>query len=221
MWKTVFSHKDIVKLSYDFVAVVGHSNPDHGEADFSVAGKKTHLCNVYNLPSCQAHETMASALTQKNLLPDVRGTPTHIIYNAKDMTEISRSNSQSVSSMEDSIVAAQKVIGKPITWKVFSKMQKSLDEAEVAIAEGDFRKASKALKGFDAEGMPSLEQRAEKLAASILEAGNARLEEARGMIAEGRKADALQILRDITRDFSGTELADEAKKLMVEAKQEE
>ena len=221
MWKTVFSHKDIIKLSHECVAVVGHSNPDHGEADFNVGGKKTHLCNVYNLPSCKSHEDMRMALSQKNLLPGVRGTPTHIIYNAKDMTEISRSHSQNVSGMEDSIAAAQKVLGKPISWKKFSKMQKSLDEAEAFIAEEDFRKASRALKGFDANGMESLEQRAELLRASIIEAGNARIEEAKAKLEEGDKSGALKLLRNISRDFSGTELADEAKKLMAEAKRQE
>ncbi len=87
MWKTVFSHKDIIKLSYEMVAVVGHSNTDHVEADYRVAGQKTHLCSVYNLPSCKSHEDMRNALSQKNLLKEVRVTPTHIIYNAKDMTE--------------------------------------------------------------------------------------------------------------------------------------
>ena len=221
MWKTVFSHKDIVKLSHEFVAVVGHGNPDHGEADFRVAGKKTHLCNVYNLPSCKSHEDMRNALSQKNLLKEVRGTPTHILYNAKDMTEISRSHSQSVSSMEDSIRAAQKVIGKPVAWKTFSKMQKSLDEAETFIAEEDYRKASKALKGFSANGMESLEQRAETLRNAITEAGNAQLEEARAKLEEGDKSGAIKILRNINRDFAGTDVAKEAKKLMAEAKRQE
>jgi hypothetical protein len=221
MWKTVFSHKDIIKLSYDMVAVVGHSNSDHGEGDYNVGGQKEHLCSVYNLPSCKVHEDMARALQAKNLLPGVTGTPTHIIYNPKDLTEISRSHSQSVSQLEDAIAEAQKILGKPVTWKAFSKMEKDLDEAEKFIAEGDFRKAERALKGFDPEGLESLKQRAEKLNAAITEAGNAKLEEARGLLAEGDKSGAIKILRHITREFSGTDIADEAKKLMAEAKQQD
>ncbi len=221
MWKTVFSHKDIIKLTYEFVAVVAHGNPDHGEADFNVGGKKTHLCKVYNLPSCKTHEDMRVALSQKRMGTDVRGTPTHIIYNPRDMTEISRSHSQSVGQMEDSIHAAQKVLGKPVTWKVFSKMRKSLDEAEAYIAEDDFRKASRALKGFNANGMESLELRAETLRASIVEAGNARLEEAQAKLDEGDKSGAIKLLRNISRNFAGTEVADEARKLMAEAKRQE
>ncbi len=220
MWETVFSHKDIIKLSHEFVAVVGHSNPDHGEADFNVGGKKTHLCKVYNLPSCKSHEDMRMALSQKNLLPGVRGTPTHILYNPGDMTEISRSNSQTVSGMEDSIHAAQKVLGKPVTFKVFSKMRKSLVEAEAYIAEEDFRKASRALKGFDANGMESLAQRAETLQASLLSAGNAQVAQAQARLDEGDKSGAIKILRNINRDFAGTEVADEAKTLMAEAKRQ-
>ncbi len=219
MWKTVFSHQDIIKLSYEFVAVVGHSNPDHGEADYRVAGKKTHLCNVYNLPSCKSHEDMRNAMSRKNLLPGVRGTPTHILYNPKDMKEISRSNTQSVGQMEDSIAAAQKIIGKPVTWKAFAKMRKSLDEAEAFIAKENYRKASRALKGFDAGGMASLSERAEKLRRAITEAGNAQLEQAREMLAEENKSGALKLLRTISRNFSGTEIADEAKKLMALAKE--
>jgi hypothetical protein len=221
MWKAVFFHKDIVKLSYDFVAVVAHGNSDHGEADFKVSGQKVHSCSVYSLPDCKTHEDMRNALAQKSLAKDVSGTPTHIIYNPKDMTEISRSHFQSVSQMTDSIAEAQKIIGKPITWKAFSKMTKSLDEAEKFIAEEDYRKAAKALKGFDAEGMASLEQRAEKLRGAITEAGTAQLEKAREMLAEGNKSGALKLLRDIARDFAGTDLEDEAKTLMVEAKQED
>ena len=85
MWRTVFSHKDIVKLSYDFVAVVGHGNSDHREGEFIVAGKKRHLCKVYNLPNCKVHEDMRGTLSQKNLLTDVKGTPTHILYDPHTM----------------------------------------------------------------------------------------------------------------------------------------
>ncbi len=109
MWGTVFSHQDITKLSHDFVAVIAHGNPDHGEGEFVMGGKVQHLCKVYDVPTCKSHEDMRNALSQKQPLKDVRGTPTHILYNAKDMTEISRSHSQSVGQMESSIVAAQKV----------------------------------------------------------------------------------------------------------------
>jgi hypothetical protein len=221
MWRTVFSHKDIVKLSYEFVALVGHGNPDHGEADYNVGGKKTHLCNVYNLPSCKSHEDMRTTLTQKNLLPDVRGTPTHILYNPHDMKEISRSHSQTVGSMTDSIVAAQKVLGKPITYKAFSKLTKNLDEAEAFIAEEDFRKAMKAMKGFDAKGLESLVARAAELQAKIDGAAEARLGEARKLIDEGENGKALKLLRNVLRDFSGTDYADKAKELIVVAKEAE
>lgn len=221
MWKTVFFHKDIVKLSYDFVAVVAHGNSDHGEADFRVGGEKVHSCSVYSLPNCKTHENMRNALVQKGLAKDVAGTPTHILYNPNDMTEISRSHYQSVSQMEDSIAEAQKIIGKPVTWRAFSKMTKSLDEAEKFIAEEDYRKAGKSLKGFDAEGMASLEARAEKLRGAITEAGTAQIEKARAMLDEGDKSGALKLLRHIAREFSGTDLEEEAKTMMVEAKQED
>jgi hypothetical protein len=164
---------------------------------------------------------MRMALDRKGLLKGARGTPTHIIYNPNDMTEISRSHRQTAGQMKDSLIAAQKVIGKPITWKSFSKMTKSLDEAEEHIAEEDYRKAARSLKGFDANGMQSLEERAAQLRAQIQEAGEAQLEKAREMLEAGDKSGALKLLRTIAREFSKTEIEKEAKKLIAEAKQQD
>jgi len=222
MWKTVFSHKDIIKLSYDFVAVVGHGNTAHKEGDYVVNGKQTHLCEVYNLPSCKSHEDMRTEMSRRNLLPGVRGTPTHILYNPHDMKEISRSNSQNVSGMEDSIAAAQKTLGKPITWKEYSKTRKPLDEARELITgdKPDYRKALRALKGFDAKGMKALEVEVEQIRNEILAAGEKGLADARELIAAGEKSKALKLLRTLSRNFAGTEIETEAKKLTAEAKAE-
>ena len=221
MWGTVFSHQDIARLSHDFVAVIAHSNPDHGEGDFIMGGKTQHLCKVYDVPTCEAHVAMAGALQKKNLLSGARGTPTHIIYNPNDLTEISRSNYQSVSQIEDAIAAAQKVLGKPITWKEFSKLTKSLDDAEAALAEEEFRDALKAMKGFDAKGLTGLETRAGSINERILEGGRAKLEEGRKLLAENEAGKALKIFRDVMRDFKGTDLEAEAKDLLAEAKSAE
>ena len=222
MWKTVFSHKDIIKLSYDFVAVVGHGNTAHKEGDYVVNGKQTHLCEVYNLPSCKAHEDMRNEMSRRNLLPNVRGTPTHIVYNPHDMKEISRTHGQSVSDIEDQIGAAQKTLGKPITWKEYGKTRKPLDEARGLISgdKPDYRKALRALKGFDAKGMKALEAEAENIRNEILAAGEKGLTEARELIAADEKSKALKLLRTLSRDFAGTEIEPEAKKLMAEAKAE-
>lgn len=218
MWKTVFSHKDIIKLSYDFVAVVGHGNTAHKEHDYVVHGKKEHLCEIYDLPSCKCHEDMRMTLSQKNLLPGVKGTPTHILYDPHTMKEISRANFQSVSAIEDMIAAGQRQLGKPITWKAFSKIRKKLDDAKEQAADGDYRKALKSLKGFDAEGIKSLEAEAKALADSIDEAGRKMLEEGRKLLEAGDSNGALKVLREADREFSGTDISKEAKKLIAEAK---
>lgn len=220
MWQTVFRHQDIAKLSHDFVAVVAHSNPDHGEGEFIVGSKVQHSCKIYDLPTCKSHEDMRNALSQRDLLKGVRGTPTHIIYNPHDLTEISRSNYQSVSDIEDAMAGAQKVLGKPITWKEFSKLQKSLDDAEEALAEEKFRNAFKALKGFDAKGMTGLVTRSEALIEKIMAAGQAKLDEGSKLLEEGEAGKALKIFRNVARDFKGTDLEDVAKDLIAKAKAE-
>jgi hypothetical protein len=218
MWKTVFSHKDIVKLSYDFVAVVGHGNTAHKEHDYVVHGKKQHLCEVYNLPNCKSHEDMRMTLSQKNLLPGVKGTPTHILYDPHTMKEISRAHFQSVSAIEDMIAAGQRALGKPITWKAFSKIRKDLDDAKEQADEGDYRKALRSLKKFDAEGIKSLEDEAKALAEQIDEAGKKMLEEGRALLESGDSKGALKILRKVDREFHGTDIGKEAKDLIAEAK---
>ena len=222
MWKTVFSHKDIIKLSYDFVAVVGHGNTAHKEGDYVVNGKKEHLCEVYNLPNCKSHEDMRNEMNRRNLLPGVRGTPTHIVYNPHDLKEISREHGQSVSAIEKQIAAAQKTLGKPITWKDYSKTRKPLDEARELLSgdKPDYRKALRALKGFDAKGMKALELEVEQIKNEILAAGEKGLADARELIEAGDKGKATKLLRTLARDFAGTDIESEAKKLLAEAKAE-
>jgi FimV-like protein len=213
MAETVFPSKDLAKLSFDFVAVIGHGSPDHGEGDFVVKGEKKHLCNIYDLPDCKAHEAMAAALQRKGLLKDVRGTPTHIIYNPHDLTEISRAHYMAVSQIEDAIAEAQKVLGKPVRWREYEKMRTTLDTARGLIQEKDYRKALKELKDFDAAGMDNLEAEAKALNEQIVEAGHALLDEAKALIESGDHKKAKDLLRDVKRDFAKTDVEDEAKTL--------
>ena len=213
MAETVFPSKDLAKLSFEFVAVIGHGSPDHGEGDFVVKGEKKHLCNIYDLPDCKAHEAMASALQQRGLLKDVRGTPTHIIYNPNDLTEISRAHYMAVSQIEDAIAEAQKTMGKPVRWREYEKMRTTLDTVRGFLAEKDYRKAQKELKGFDAAGMTNLESEAKKLNEEILEAGRALVAQAKDLIEAGDKSKAKDLLREVKRDFAKTEVEEEAKTL--------
>jgi hypothetical protein len=214
MAETVFPSKDLAKLSHEFVAVIGHGSPDHGEGDFVVKGEKKHLCNIYDLPDCKAHEAMAAALQRKGLLKDVRGTPTHIIYNPHDLTEISRAHYMAVSQIEDAIAEAQKVLGKPVRWREYEKMRSTLDAARGFVAEKDYRKALKELKGFDAGSMTNLESEAKAIHEEILEAGRAIVAEAKDLIENGDKDKAKGLLRDAKRDFAKTEVEEEAKTLL-------
>lgn len=213
MAESVFPSKDLAKLSFDFVAVIGHQNSDHGEHEYYFQGEKKHLCAIYDLPDCKAHEEMARALSQKGLLKGVRGTPTHILYNPHDLTEISRAHSMSVSQIEDAVAEAQKKLGKPVRWREYSKMRETLDATAGYIAEKEWRKAVKELRDFDAEGMKNLEAEAAKLKQQILDAGNAMLDEARAAIEAGDDHKAREILRDARRDFDRTEIEDKAKEL--------
>jgi hypothetical protein len=214
MAETVFPHKDLAKLSFEFVAVIGHGSPDHGEGDYVVKGEKKHLCGIYDLPDCKSHEAMASALQQKGLLKDVRSTPTHIVYNPHDLTEISRTHYMAVSQIEDAIAEAQKTLGKPVRWKDYEKMRSTLSAARGFLAEKDFRKALKELKGFDAGGVTDLEAEAKALHEEILEAGRAIVARAKELIEAGEADKAKDLLHDVRRDFAKTEVEAEAKELL-------
>ncbi|MEN8149951.1 MAG: hypothetical protein ABFS86_09015 [Planctomycetota bacterium] len=210
----------MAKVSREFVAVIAHNRPSHGEGDHVVAGKKKHLCNIYDVSSCKSHEDMSKALQGKNLLKGVRGTPTHIIYNPGTLEEISRSHRQSASQIEDSIKVAQKQLGKPVTWKDFSKMKSTLDDAQAKLAAKDYRGALKALKGYKSKGMKSLDARAKSLREEIMAAGQALIDEAKKLLEEGDKAGAQKLLRKVTKGFSGTDLQKEAQALLKKCKEE-
>ena len=105
---TVFLNKDAVRISHECVTVIAHGNTDHGEGEWVVGREKEHLCNIYDLPTCKAHEDLRTALGQKGLLKDVRGTPTHIIYNPHDLTELARTHHMTLGKIEDAIAEAQK-----------------------------------------------------------------------------------------------------------------
>ncbi|MCU0727495.1 MAG: hypothetical protein MUE73_17190 [Planctomycetes bacterium] len=216
----VFFHKDAVRVSHEFCAVVGHGNTEHANGDYAVAGKKVHLCSIYDLSDCSEHEKMREELSRRDLLKDVKGTPTHIFYNPKDMTEISRFHSASMSQIENALEIAQKAMGKPVVWKEYQKIRKSLDEAKTAFEAGERRKALKALGDFDPKGMESLKGEAEVLKGQILAAGEKSIEEAVSLIETGDKAKALKILRAVLADYAGTDLAEKARELIPQAKDE-
>ncbi len=220
MVRTVFSHKDAARVSHEFCSVVGHGGTNHPNADFMVGGQKTHLCGIYDLPDCKSHEEMSGTLSQRGLLKDVRGTPTHILYNPHDLTEISRAHGMTLGNIEEAVAAAQKVLGKPVPWKEYQKILKPLEDAKTAFAAGDARKALKALGDFDPKGVEALKTQADALRAEIFAAGEKRLEEAKGLIEQGEKAKALKILRDVAADYAGTDVADKAKELIPQAKTE-
>jgi hypothetical protein len=216
---TVFLHKDAVRVSHECVAVIAHGNADHGEGEWVVGRKKQHLCNIYDLPSCKAHEDLRQAMAEKGLLKGVRGTPTHIIYNPHDLSELARTHHMTLGKIEDAIAEAQRTLGKPVTWREYSKAREDLEEAKAHFEEQDYRKAMKSLKGFDSRGLEGLEAEAEKLRADLLAAGEAKIEEARRLIESGENKAAIKILREVSRDFSGTDLAKTAKELIAEAKE--
>jgi FimV-like protein len=210
----------MAKTSREFVAVIAHGRPNHGEGDHIVGGKKQHLCNIYDVSTCKAHENMSSALSQKGLLKGVRGTPTHIIFNPHTLEELARSNYQSASQIEDSIQVAQKSLGKPVTWKDFSKMKSTLDDAQAKLEEKDYRGARKALKGYKSKGMKSLDARAKSLNDKIMAAGQALIDEAKKCLDAGDKKKAQEHLREVTKGFSGTDLQKEAQNLLKECKED-
>jgi len=220
MVRSVFSHKDLTKLSYEYVGVMSHNRPNHGEGEFLVKGEKKHLCNIYDISSCESHEKMSSALSAKNLLKDVRATPTHIWYDPNTLEEIGRANYMNVSQIEDAIEAAQKKLGKPVRHKDFSKMRETLDDAKAKLAEKDYRGALRALKGFDAKGMKSLEAEAKALNEEIVKAGKSLIEEAKKALEKGDTKEAQKLLREVTKGFGGTDLAEEATELLKKAKEE-
>jgi TolA-binding protein len=220
MARSVFPHKDLAKLSYDFVPVIAHGNPDHGEGDFIYGKKKTHLCKIYDVPNCKAHSDMGSELSRRGLLKGVRGTPTHIMFNPHDLSEISRAHGMSVGQIEDAVEDAQKKLGKPIRYKDFQKMRKALDEVKASIEKGDYRKALKGLKSFDAKGLKSLEAEAKKLSEETMDAGGKMIEAAEAALEAGDKKKAGKLLKDVTRHFSGTDLAKKAKSLLDQMKEE-
>lgn len=219
MARTVFPHKDLAKLSYDFVPVIAHGNPDHGEGDFVVKGKKTHLCKIYDVASCELHTNMAPELSKRGLLKGVKGTPTHIMFNPHDLSEISRAHGMSVGQIEDAVKDAQKQMGKPVRYKDFQKMRKILDEAKAQVEKGDYKKALRAAKGFDAKGMKSLEAEAKAIETAVMEAGKKLLEEAKAALESGDEKQASKILKELTREFSGTDIGKEAKTLLESTKE--
>jgi len=179
MAESVFPSKDLAKLSYDFVAVIAHNRPNHGEGDWIHQGEKKHLCNIYDVSSCKVHEQMAMELQKKNLLKGVRGTPTHIMYDPHDLTEISRAHGMSVSDIEDAVKAAQRKLGKPILWRVYGKLKAELEEIRKLVAEDELRDALRDLKRFDAEEIEAIETEAKELREAVFEAGRKKIAEAR------------------------------------------
>jgi hypothetical protein len=220
MAKSVFSSKDLAKLSYEFVPVIAHGNTDHPSGDYVIGREKKHMCGIYDVADCKQHEAMVQALSAKQMLKGVSGTPTHIIFDPRDMSEISRAHYMTVGNIEDAIAEAQKKLGKPIRYKDFKKMRETLDDASKQIDEKDFRGALRTLKGFDAEGMKGMEAEAKTLDERIHTAGEEMLAKARELIDAGDADEASKLLREIGRQFSGTEIADKAKELKAEAKKD-
>ena len=217
---SVFLSKDMAKPSQEFVAVVGHNRPNHGEGEHIVNGQKKHLCNIYDVSSCKSHENMAQALQQKNLLKGVRGTPTHITFNPHTLEEISRAHGMTSGSIEKMIEEAQKKLGKPVRYKDFAKMRETLDDAKAKFEKKDYRGALKVLKGYKSKGMKSLDAESKTLKEEIMAAGQALIDEAKKALETGDKKEAQKLLREVTKGFSGTDLAKEATKLLKEAKEE-
>ena len=217
---SVFLSKDMAKVSQEFVAVIAHGRPNHGEGEHIVNGQKKHLCNIYDVSTCKSHEDMSAALQRKNLLKGVRGTPTHITYNPHTLVEISRAHGMNSGSIEKMIEGAQKTLGKPVRYKDFAKMRKTLDDAKAKLEKKDYRGAFKALKGYKSKGMKSLDAEAKSLKEEIMAAGQALVDEAKKAIESGDKKGAQKLLREVTKGFSGTDLAKEATKLLKEAKEE-
>ena len=215
---TVFLHKDAAKVSREFVAVVAHGNTSHASGEYVYGGEKREMCGIYDLEDCSVHENLRQAVSQKGLLKGVGGTPTHIIYNPHDLSEISRYHGANLGKIEDTVKEAQKVLGTPVTWKQFSKLRATLDDASELIAAEDYRKAIKALDGFEPGTMKGLAEEAAELEAGILAAGEKLLDEARTLIEAEEKPKALKILRTVSRDFAGTEVGEAAKELIPQAK---
>jgi hypothetical protein len=213
MARSVFSSKDLAKLSYEFVPVIAHGNTDHPSGEYILGREKKHLCGIYDVSDCKVHEQMVQALSSHHMLNNVGGTPTHIIFNPHDMSEIARYHGMAVKNIEDAIEEAQKQLGKPVRYKTYVKLRETLDEAAGLVKEKKYRSALRQLKGFDPEGMKGMQAEAEGLMAQVLEAGEKMLEEAKGHIDAGEKEAAEKLLKEVSREFSGTDVADKAKEL--------
>jgi hypothetical protein len=218
MAETVFPSKDMAKLSYEFVAVIGHQNSDHGEGDFYYEGEKKHLCNLYDLPNCKVHEQMAVELQRRGLLKGVTGTPTHIIYDPHTLKELSRFHYMSTSQIKDAIEEAQKKLGRPVRWHDYMKLEATLDKVEKLIGDKDYRKALRELKDYDPGEMKNLKAKAESLQKKIMDAGKAMLEEAKKALEANDTKKVHDLVRDIRREFPRTDLADAAKDLLSKLK---
>jgi predicted negative regulator of RcsB-dependent stress response len=153
------------------------------------------------------------------MLEGVNVTPTHIVYDPRDLKEISRANTMSAKQIEDAIAEAQKKIGKPVRWREYSKLRETLDAASKYVGEKDWRKALKELRDFDPGEMKNLATEADALRKQILDAGRARLDEAKAAIEAGDTKKAGEVLREVRRDFGGTEIEDQAKELQATLKE--
>jgi len=220
MVRSVFSHKTLTKFSFEFVPVMAHRTTDHKSGEYMVNGKKRQMCGIYNLDTCKEHETMSGELSRKNLLKGVRGTPTHIIYNPHSMEELGRAHGMSAGQIEDMVKGAQKKMGKPVAYKDFSKLKATLDDAKAKLEKKDYRGAMKALKGYKSKGMKSLDDQAKTLKEEIMAAGKSLIDEAKKALEAGDKKGAKKFLREVTKGFSGTDLAKEAQGLLKQTKEE-
>jgi hypothetical protein len=181
-------------------------------------GKTILRCPIYKGISCNDHNAIYA---EAERLFEFKVTPRSYVLDAegKPLDGSGKVRGNKPKDIMAALGKAQKKLGKPNSRSVYRGAQVKLAEGRASFEAKEFRKAIKKLGSLSGDsGAPgAMRKEAEKLLAKINEAGFEQLGKAKEVLENDRE-EGRKLLKKITEDFIGLEVAKAAKRALRESR---
>lgn len=218
MESSALSDKKVLAQAKLFVAVMAHSEDQHGTEEIQVGREKKTVCKLFKNITCDEHKACQRSAVSKFMKGNY-GTPTTVFCNPKGEELSRRAGSMGASEflkkMEESL---GKVPGQKIHKDYWNLAKKYIEAGDKELEAGNYKKAISAYKKVVKMKQKPLQALGKEAMQKVAEKGDEMIEEAKELIDDGEKKAATKLLNKIKKAFRGTDASKEAAKLLKSIK---
>jgi len=203
----------VITATSDIVAVASHVDNDHGTIDVVENGVKVKRCSIYPNLSCEDH--VRTSEVGKIYLKGRFAAPVSLWCDPAGKEMFRKSGfRQPEAFLGDLKEALSKVAGARVAKADYDRQAIPLEEAELALSNGNYRVAIEGFLAASKGSIESLRKSAEGALEGIGKTGDNLLARGKAAIESGRKDKARELLKLVAGEFGALECGRQAAELV-------